>query len=302
MRSLLLGVIFLFSSPLWGQKDLYKFDKKTNSVVPNFAGIVILKKGNVSLTSANGKKRSLKLKDKIYGQDQVTTARRSMVKIEFTDKSVVSIGPKSVFKLDDYRYKAKDDRKLLFKLIKGQLRSKFKVKAKGPDDLRIRAGHVSMAVRGSTILTNLYYSQLNEEVSQWSTLEGLGQIRNEHNLDRHKLQDGETYISILGEGNNIRTSKKGKLTNRELQFYLAPNTDPDKYFRPLLKPNFTIWPSLKGVQSSSLEEGIDYPQKTSNGSSRAGRRSNKPSASKNAKSWKKTLKNLNQKLQQNNRP
>ena len=122
-----------------------------------YIGRVIRLIGNVhKINTISGEESTLKLGDKIYEKDQMVTNNSSYIKILMKDDTIFQLGANSHFKFDKFKFKTKKNRKAKYKLLYGQLRSLFTVKAKNRDNLKLETPTVSMGIRGTEFATQVY--------------------------------------------------------------------------------------------------------------------------------------------------
>ncbi|MCR9204559.1 MAG: hypothetical protein NXH75_08290 [Halobacteriovoraceae bacterium] len=129
MKALLPLCLLFLSFNLLGQdggKDDadFTYDKESKSIIPKYLGKVILLKGTVKANN-----RSLKKGDKIYPKEKIITEGSSLVKVEMVDTTILTAGPNTTLGFENWSYRTKSDRDLTLNLLKGKMRSHFKVKA-----------------------------------------------------------------------------------------------------------------------------------------------------------------------------
>lgn len=289
MKTINLILLLSFSLSTFSQKDQssdgdLSYDEKTQSIIPNYLGKVALIRGNVEAIKDN-KKRSPKKSDKIYPGEAIKTQQKSFVKIEMVDTTILAIGPNSTLSFDEWQYKTKEDRNLLLNLRKGKIRSHFKVKAIGNEALKIKVGHVTMGVRGTEILANYYQREDSSIVSHVATLSGSTTVYDSVKDETHVLNEGDQYISFLSPDGKVLKVKKSSLEDKDLEFLKSKEQNGLKYFRPFLE-KVGVQSSNKKEQESSQKDFIDRES------------NNLRKRSRKKKSWKNTLRNLNEALQE----
>ena len=116
------------------------------------AGYVSALRGEVYAISSDGVTRNLKLKDPISIDDYIVTENKGRVKIVFQDNTIITLGPKSRIKLNDYYWK-KDIQKGkfnititegLFRIIGG------KITKSSPQSFIAKTPAASIGIRGSS--------------------------------------------------------------------------------------------------------------------------------------------------------
>jgi len=97
----------------------------------------------------------LKEGDNLYSGDEIHTQNGSFIKVIMRDDTVFQLGAKSSFKFGEFSFKSKDDRRAVYELMQGKLRSLFTVPAK-EGDLKLNTPTASMGIRGTEILSDVY--------------------------------------------------------------------------------------------------------------------------------------------------
>lgn len=201
------------------------------------------------------------------------------------DTTILAIGPNSTLSFDQWQYKTKEDRNLILNLRKGKIRSHFKVKATGDEALKIKVGHVTMGVRGTEILANYYQREDSNIVSHVATLSGSTTVYDSVKDETHVLNEGDQYISFLSPDGKALKVKKSSLENKDLEFLKSKEQNGLKYFKPFLEK--------VGIQSSNKKQQENYKKDFIDD-----KPINNRKTSQEKKSWKSTLRNLNEALQE----
>lgn len=293
MKNLRIILFALFSLTVLAEtKSDFTYDKKNNSVIPNYLGEIKLLKGKAIALDQNKKQRTLKIKDKIYSQDIVQTKNSSFIKIDMVDKTSITLGKNSSMDFEKFKYRTKTDRSMSIRLLKGKMRSHFKLKAKGSEDLKVHVGTVSMAVRGTKILGNVGTLEDGRQYSSAAVIEGSVKAYDSLYDEMMIINTGDEYFSVSGEKNYKEKFKKKKMSQSDLNYYLAEGIDPERSFRPLLK-------YAKGYVIRNESLSIEQLMNTRSQKNRE-KDSNNHNNESNQGEWKKTLKNLNNTLKKNN--
>lgn len=105
-------------------------------------------------TEAKGKTptRTLKPGDEIFAGDVLNTSNDGSVKILFSDKTIIDLGPSSLFKVDDYQLKGGSDRKVDLSVAYGRIRASVNQKVGSGGSFRVRTKTATMGVRGTEFL------------------------------------------------------------------------------------------------------------------------------------------------------
>lgn len=106
-------------------------------------------------TTGGNQMNFLKPGDKLYKGTIVNTGSNGAVKLLMTDRTIVDIGPSSLFKVNEYQLNGVGDRKVDMSLDYGQIRTSVNEKltsAKGKFTIRTKAA--TMGVRGTEFVVN----------------------------------------------------------------------------------------------------------------------------------------------------
>jgi hypothetical protein len=195
----------------------WTFDPKTSSLIPKYLGLVKVINGKAMIGD-----RELKKGSKIYNNDLVQTAEKSFVVIEMIDLTVVTLGPKSDFKVENWSYRTKNDRDAVFSVIKGQWRALIKSKSKYDDQLTINTPLVSMGVRGTELMVNVSTIG-NKEITQVALLEGHVHLQGEQASMPQDLLPGDHAVIVKDQKGFEHKDRKLKPDEiKSYQEYTAP--------------------------------------------------------------------------------
>lgn len=265
------------------QEGDFTFDPKTKSVIPKFLGKVLLLKGQANATSEKGEDRGLKIGDKLFINEIVKTNSSSFLKIEMVDSSLITLGPSSEMKFDKFDYRTKEDRESVYNLLKGQMRSQFRVKAKKDEAIKVKTGMISMGVRGTEFVVNSNKNANGETISEVLLLEGKIHLYDKATKKDWNMNPKDHYVSITG--GDIQ-GIQDQMDDETFEKIKGPSLDPRRHFTPLLSfyelnrvvVEETTRKKGRGPASVSTEEAEDYtPTRT----------------------WKSTLNELNNRLKEN---
>ncbi|GAB4417584.1 MAG: hypothetical protein OHK0056_26620 [Bacteriovoracaceae bacterium] len=216
---------------LAAQESDFSFDPKSKSVIPKFLGKVLLLKGEANATNDNGEDRGLKIGDKLFLDDVVKTNPYSYLKIEMVDSSLITLGPNSEMKFDKFDYRTKEDRESVYNLLKGQMRSQFLVKAKKDEAIKVKAGMISMGVRGTEFVVNSNKNANGETISEVLLLEGKIHLYDKATKKEWNMKPKDHYVSITGGDTQGIQSQMDDETFEKIK---GPSLDPRRHFTPLL--------------------------------------------------------------------
>ena len=155
----------------------WTFDPKTSTLIPKYLGKIKALTGKVNIGD-----RELKKGSKVYNNDLIQTSEKSFVVLEMVDLTIVTLGPNSDFKVENWEYRTKNDRNAQFNIIKGQWRAFVKSKSVDADQLKIKTPLVSMGIRGTELMVNVLNIE-GRDVTQVALLEGAVHIEGDHPQD-----------------------------------------------------------------------------------------------------------------------
>lgn len=275
-------LIFLFMTLLanvsFAQDDMV-FDPTTSSVTPNFMGRVMLMKGEGFAKGEDGEERKLQKGFKVYKDDTIWTGKSSVMKIQLTDTSVITLGVESVVKMEEWDFKSQRDRNVTLNVVKGKVRAYFRLKSKRPDQLKVKTGNISMGIRGTKILANSFKTNGGVDVNQMALIEGSAKLIDSVTGFEKKFGVGDHYISVA-KGDETKYDIQ-RLPDRELKRLLAPGSNYKSEFQPFLNE----------FDSAGL-----FGDSSRNPSSIGSPEYDEGSSTKPSKSWRDTLNQLNEKL------
>ena len=193
---LLYPIVLLFAVPLYATDP------------GDFVARVSKYRGDVSVEEgSSGQKRVIgKVGAYLYEGERIVTGGSSFIKILMRDDTVFQLGSHSTLVLEKFRMNNRNDRSATYNMLKGKMKSIFVHKA---DDnaLLIKAPSVSMGVRGTEILVDVYKVDNDELKTDISLLEG-GLVVKLDNADTiYRLEPGE-ILQIEEEGRGFRDRLK----------------------------------------------------------------------------------------------
>jgi hypothetical protein len=119
-------------------------------------GLVKVSKGNVQI-ERNGAKMSAPVGAPVQTSDVIMTGADGSAGITFTDNSLVSVGPNSVFAIDKYRFDSTTHAgEFEGSLRKGRLAAiSGKMVKQSPESMKIRTPSAIMGVRGTEFVVQV---------------------------------------------------------------------------------------------------------------------------------------------------
>jgi len=135
-------------------KSLFLPGTKIPKDIPNApsAGKVLIVRGALSATDEQGKTRALERGDSIYSGDTLTTGINTRTQIRFTDRSLVSLRPKTTFTIEEYSFNGEQDGsdKGVYSLLKGGFRTISGLIGKlNRDNYRVKTPVATIGIRGT---------------------------------------------------------------------------------------------------------------------------------------------------------
>ncbi len=197
--------------------------------------------------------------------DTLITGVDSYVKVIMKDDTIFQMGSHTKFVFENFEFKTKKERKAIYKLLRGKLRSLFTVKAKNRD-LIIKTPTVSMAVKGTEILSDVYKVG-NDIKTDVALLSGKLELRKPDGINadfrRVIMRPGQLVTSTVGIGGNIVRHRLGKIPRELFNRIKSKKNQKDLFFNTAKPANF----GKKGKSSKSADDKkeefefeIDYKQ------------------------------------------
>jgi hypothetical protein len=183
-------LLALFSTQLFAQD--FKFDKETGKSIPNFVAEITIFKGKV-FKMTKDKKEKVQKGTRFFKSDTVVTENASFVKLKIVDETTMALGPNSQMNFEEYEFVEKDDRKIVYGFIKGQLKGHFKTKAE-EGDITVKTKTAAMGIRGTKILVN-HQNIGDKELSEFALLSGSAFIIDKKKK-RHDIKRGDHLITV----------------------------------------------------------------------------------------------------------
>jgi hypothetical protein len=120
------------------------------------AGLIKVSKGNVQI-ERNGAKMAAPVGASVQASDVITTGADGSAGITFTDNSLVSVGPNTVFAIDKYRFDSTTHAgEFEGSLKKGRLAAiSGKMVKASPESMKIRTPSAIMGVRGTEFVVQV---------------------------------------------------------------------------------------------------------------------------------------------------
>jgi len=129
-----------------------------SSVAATNVGKVIITTGNVTAVNAKGVERKLKRRSKIFEGDTINVSTKSRAQIRFIDKQLVALKSETIFRIDEYKFKNKQDgnESAAMSLLKGGMRSVTgAIGKKNKKKYKLRTPVATLGVRGTHYVLQL---------------------------------------------------------------------------------------------------------------------------------------------------
>jgi hypothetical protein len=226
----------------------FAYDPATGKAMPKFIGELKLVKGRV-FKDNGGKRAGLKEGAQLYPGDTLVTEEKSFVRVLMVDQSTVNLGPNSELNFESFKYNSNTDRQSVYNLMKGQLRSIVKNKAKD-GDIQFKTPQAVMGIRGTELLVN--HQVIGKiDVSEFALLSGRADL-NDAQGEQHTLVKNDRLI-LIGEAQ----PRKKKLPLNKIEIDIMNNEEEFLPYSPLA----AIDSNTTGTDSttSSTEEAVTTP-------------------------------------------
>ncbi len=248
MTNFALSLIVLLTSTLtFGQAII---DPATNKIKEIPVGKITALRGEAFRLPYSNRQESIPLKvgSDLFTGDDITTEESSLVKIQMTDDTAITLGPKTQFEIVLYNFEAKDKRNATFDLKEGHLRSKIVTPAKS-NELTYKMGKVAMGIRGTEIVAEI-----------------LKKSKDDGKVTRVAIIEGKAFVDFTTVGH--KTLKKigldlGKILNTKL---ITPNSKEEDFLIPLsneelkrlLSPDESMGATfLKDLDKKPLKDSVN---------------------------------------------
>lgn len=268
----------LFSLSLYAQD--FTFDKEKGQAVPNFLCQLKLMRGKVYKKSGEDLVE-VKLGERFQKTDTIVTGEQSIAKVLVVDDTIITVGPSSELSFDNFEFMDKNNRKIIYNLVKGQLSGNIRNKAKD-GDIQFKSKFTVLGVRGTEILMN-FRTVNGVDVSEYALLSGKAQVSDDKG-GKHDIAKGDHLVFLHDNGKKISAMEKLKLSNEEMNTLKALKIDETKDFKPLMPYYKAESVVMNTTENSVTGESTDVQEK---------RVEKKP--------WQENLKELNKKLDENNK-
>ena len=160
-HSLALLLSLGFSRDIWGED-------------PSFVARISRYRGTVTVTDSSGKASPVdRVGLRLFEGQRIETGEGSLANVLMVDDTLFQMGPHSIFHLERVSLGGEGEgRRALYSMLRGKLRSIFVKETTDRDDLTLKTPAVSMGVRGTEILTDVYRTEAGEDKTDVALMEG----------------------------------------------------------------------------------------------------------------------------------
>ncbi len=123
--------------------------------VVSVLGQVFIREDREVDTNAMGKMRQARAGDPIYAGDVINTASNAGVKIMLRDRSILDLGPSSLFKVSEFKQGKNSERQVELDMTYGSVRAAVTEKLKGQSKFKLRTPSAVMGVRGTVAISEV---------------------------------------------------------------------------------------------------------------------------------------------------
>ena len=201
---------------------LISFMVFTQGLYAESIGTVVKVKGDVAIIDEAGQVSFAKALAELPVGATVQTGEGAYAKLIMKDDTVFQVGPNSDFSLEEFDFKTKNERKAVYSLAKGQLRSWFVHKSKDKT-LTIKTPTASMGIRGTEILTDVYADGDGKTKTDIALVRGKLDVNSEAFGSTITLIPGQLLDSIgeKVEGRSPASAKQTYLKNLSQRVFQA---------------------------------------------------------------------------------
>jgi hypothetical protein len=125
--------------------------KELAGEIVSVSGMVFIRQDKQSGSAPKSPPRA-KPGENVYSGDVINTSSEGSVKILMRDKSIIDLGPSSLFKVDEYQHQHGGDRKAKLNLAFGKLRVAVTKKIENGGKFQVKTNGATMGVRGTEFI------------------------------------------------------------------------------------------------------------------------------------------------------
>ena len=238
-----MNILFLLLSLSSAWAVDYTLDKETGKARPHYIGEVRQFKGKVFRLSEKVRKQVAE-GTQFYKDDSLVTEEKSIVKLVLVDDTVMTIGPNSEIKFEEFEFKSKTERRI-HSFVRGQITGLVKNKA-ADGDLQVKTPNAVMGVRGTQFAVN--HRMVNGlEISEFALLEGSVVVTDTKNKS-FKLGRSDKIV-IVRDPKREELGHEERVLDKAEMDYLESE---DKSFGPEFSPFLPFFDPQNASQTSGL--------------------------------------------------
>jgi len=126
----------------------------TTSFAQAISGVMMVVKGDIKVTSKDGKTEAAKVGKKVVAGDTITSGPDSRAKIVMADKNVINVSPDSKIVIEKYENDGKDKKNVELNVVYGKLRASVEQKYDGEKSkFNVKTPSAVAGVRGTDFIT-----------------------------------------------------------------------------------------------------------------------------------------------------
>lgn len=139
------------------------------------SGVVMVVKGDVKITSKDGKTESAKVGKKVFPGDTIVAAAEGRAKIVMSDKNVLNVSPDSKIVIEKYENDGKDKKNVELNVLYGKVRASVEQKYDGDKSkFNIKTPSAVAGVRGTDFMTSFNAGTKTAQVITFSGTVAVG--------------------------------------------------------------------------------------------------------------------------------
>ncbi|WP_034731781.1 FecR domain-containing protein [Bacteriovorax sp. Seq25_V] len=201
---------------------------------------VTLKKG-IAYKISSSTQVDLELNSKVDINETIITGEKSVIKILFADKSIITLGPNTSFVVNTFQVH-QTQRNAAFNLLTGKIRAEITKGQLDKNNVQVITKKVSVGVRGTEFLVNAL-----AEKTDVALLEG--KIDAQIGEKILEVEPGEYFSSVDGEIRKMTPDQLSKLLENKEEFLpeleeLRPRVQSSTPDMPLGGPGVAVVPTI----------------------------------------------------------
>ncbi len=249
-RFLVLGLpLIIFQSAAWSSTE------KAGTIVSASGKAWILRPTEERMFAQSGLD--------FYSGDRIETEEKSQVKLLFTDRTIVDLGPKTKFKVREYLLKAVANRIVDLKTEQGLVRTSVNKKVREPGKFTFRTRGSTMGVRGTEFVVDIPAdSGLSATSENVTVLSGAVEVR----ASAGSASAGESFKVSGGESLSLDTSNAGDAGSRSVAGSASSTTSgTGPAVQTVSSEKMEQMHSDSSFQDKTFSNAVDFGSGTSSG-------------------------------------